>query len=162
MKTVAASARIMPVKAHILVLEARYYEDVSAALLEGALAHLGAAGATFEVMDVPGALELPGAIVMATAAERFDGFVALGCVIRGDTSHYDVVSGESARGLMDLTLEGLAIGNGILTCENHGQAMARARMGEMDKGGGAAAAALALVRLGRNLVASAEAEGAAS
>jgi 6,7-dimethyl-8-ribityllumazine synthase len=88
---------------------------------------------------------------MAAKADRFDGFVALGCVLRGETSHYDIVANESARGLVDLTMKGLCIGNGILTCENEQQAMARARVSEMDKGGGAAEAALAMVRLRRRI-----------
>lgn len=102
-------------------------------------------------MAVPGALELPGAIAMAHHSGKYDGYVALGCVLRGETSHYDIVANESARGLMNLTLAGLCIGNGILTCENEAQAWARARVAEMDKGGGAAEAALAMVRLSRAL-----------
>jgi 6,7-dimethyl-8-ribityllumazine synthase len=131
---------------HILIVEARFYDDLSDALADGCIAALDAAGATYERAVVPGALEIPGAI--ALAAGRFDGFVALGCVMRGETTHYDTVSNESARGIMDLTVrERLAIGNGILTVENEDQAWARARRSGEDKGGGAAKAALALIAL---------------
>ncbi len=138
---------------HLLIVEARFYEDIADELLSGAVAALEAAGATFDKVSVPGALEIPAAIAMALyAAEEgatdYDGFVALGCVIRGETSHYDIVAGESARGLMDLAIEeGIAIGNGILTCENGAQAFARARVTEKNKGGGAAQAALAMIAI---------------
>jgi 6,7-dimethyl-8-ribityllumazine synthase len=128
------------------MVEARYYEDISDALLAGATDALERAGASFERCAVPGALEIPGAI--ALAAGRFDGFVALGCVIRGETTHYDIVSNESARGIMDLTVrDRLAIGNGILTCENEEQAWERARPEKLNKGGGAAEACLAMIGL---------------
>ena len=104
--------------------------------------HIEKAGATWERMAVPGALEIPGAIAMAHETGLYHGYVALGCVLRGETTHYDIVANESSRGIMDLTLEGLCIGNGILTCENEDQAWARAKVDEMDKGGGAAEAAL--------------------
>jgi 6,7-dimethyl-8-ribityllumazine synthase len=138
-------------KAHVLIVEARFYAAISDELAKGAIAAIERAGGTFERVAVPGSLEIPGAIAMAAASKRFDGFVALGCVLRGETSHYDIVAGESARGLLDLTLEGLCIGNGILTCENEDQAWARARVSEMDKGGGAGEAALAMIRLNRTL-----------
>lgn len=138
-----------PLKAHLLILEARFYGDLCDELARGAAAAIERAGATWERMAVPGALELPGAIALAAVSGRYDGYVALGCVLRGETSHYDIVSNESARGIMELTLEGLAIGNGVLTCENEAQAWARARVEEMDKGGGAADAALAMIRFAK-------------
>lgn len=128
----------------ILVVVAPYYKEISDALLKGAQAAL--ADAEVEIVEVPGALEIPGAIASAVRSRtRFDGYVALGCVIRGETSHYDYVAGESARALMDLTLQGIALGNGILTVENRDQAMKRA--GDKDKGGDAARACLAMVLL---------------
>ena len=128
----------------ILIVVAPYYKDVSDALLAGAKTALS--DAEVEIVEVPGALEIPGAMASAVKSRtRFDGYVALGCVIRGETSHYDYVAGESARALMDLTLDGIAIGNGILTVENRAQAMARA--GDRDKGGDAARACLAMVGL---------------
>ncbi|MEE2525021.1 6,7-dimethyl-8-ribityllumazine synthase [Hyphobacterium sp. HN65] len=128
----------------ILIVVAPYYEEVSDALLAGAKAALG--DADVDIAEVPGALEIPGAIACAVKSRtRFDGYVALGCVIRGETSHYDYVAGESARALMDLTLDGVAVGNGILTVENREQAMKRA--GEKDKGGDAARACLAMIGL---------------
>ena len=134
---------------HIMIVEARFYEDIADELARGAIAVLEEVGATYERFAVPGALEIPAAVQIAsTSARRFDGYVALGCVIRGETSHYDIVCGESARGLQDLALRhGLAIGNGILTVENEAQAWARARVEEMDKGGDAARAALAMIEL---------------
>ncbi|MBB6227123.1 6,7-dimethyl-8-ribityllumazine synthase [Polymorphobacter multimanifer] len=132
---------------HILIVEARFYDAIADAELAGAVAVLDAAGATHERITVPGALEIPGAIALAEATGRFDGYVALGCVIRGETFHFEVVAGESARGIMALTLDGMAIGNGILTVENEAQAWARARASEKDKGGEAAKAALAMVAL---------------
>jgi 6,7-dimethyl-8-ribityllumazine synthase len=134
---------------HLLVIEARFYDDISDALLAGAVAAIERAGATFERVSVPGALEIPAAISMALAGgERFDGFVALGCVIRGETAHFEIVANESARALMNLAVEHrLAIGNGILTVENDEQAWRRARVGELNKGGGAAEAALAMIAL---------------
>ncbi|HEX7110460.1 MAG TPA: 6,7-dimethyl-8-ribityllumazine synthase [Aestuariivirga sp.] len=138
----AASGKL---KARLLVLEARYYADLCDELVKGAVAAIERAGATWDHVIVPGALELPGAIAIAEAAKRYDGYVALGCVLRGETMHYEIVSNESARGLMDLTLKGFCIGNGILTCENEEQAWARAKTSEGDKGGGAAEAALAMI-----------------
>lgn len=139
--------------AHLLIVEARYYDALLDALLEGARAAIARAGATCEVVTVPGALEIPPAIAIAAASGRFDGFVALGCVIRGETTHYEIVSGESSRAIMDLaTQRSLAIGNGILTVENEAQAWARARMSEQDKGGGAAEAALHLIALKRRFM----------
>lgn len=145
--------------AHILIVEARYYDGIADALLAGAKAAIEAAGATCDVVTVPGALEIPAAIVIAVEAadaieEPFDGVVALGCVIRGETGHYDIVAGESARALMDIsTSMSLPLGNGILTVENEAQAWARARVNEMNKGGGAAEAALSLVALKRRFAA---------
>ena len=141
----------------ILVVEARFYDDIADLLLKGALRALKQAGAAHDRVSVPGALEIPPAIVIALdAAERrgrpYDGVVALGCVIRGETSHYDIVAGESARALMDIALaRHLPVGNGILTVDTEAQAVARARPDRWDKGGGAAKAALALVRLKRRL-----------
>lgn len=132
---------------HLLIVEARFYEDMSDALFEGARAALEAAGATYDRVSVPGALEIPAAIALADATGRYDGYVALGVVIRGETYHFEVVSNESARGIMALTLDGLAIGNGILTCENDEQAWVRARPSEKNKGGDAALAALAMIEL---------------
>jgi 6,7-dimethyl-8-ribityllumazine synthase len=130
----------------ILVVESRYYEHIAEELLKGAHATLEAAGCNIETLTVPGALEIPAAISIALNDGEYDGFVALGCVIRGETTHYDIVAGESARAIMDLNLEGACIGNGILTVENEAQALARARVSEMNKGAGAAEACLALAR----------------
>lgn len=130
---------------HLLIVEARFYEALADALLDGARNALDAAGATHETVTVPGALEIPAAIGLA--AEAYDGFVALGTVIRGETYHFEVVASESARGIMALTLDGIAIGNGILTVEDEAQAWARARKAEKDKGGEAAKAALAMIAL---------------
>lgn len=137
------------VKARLLIVEARFYEALSDELAKGAIAAIERAGAKWDRVAVPGSLEIPGAIAMAQASRRYQGYVALGCVLRGETSHYDIVAGESARGLMDLALKGLAIGNGILTCETEAQAWARARVTGMDKGGCAALAALAMIRFAR-------------
>ncbi len=139
-------------KKKLLIIEARFYDDLADALLEGAKAALDEAGAAYEVVTVPGALEIPAVISFALDAEDdegegYDGFVALGTVIRGETYHFEIVSNESARGLMALTLDGLAIGNGILTVENEAQALARADPTQKDKGGEAAKAALALLDL---------------
>jgi 6,7-dimethyl-8-ribityllumazine synthase len=133
----------------LLIVEARFYADISDALLVGATAALKAAGAEWDTITVPGALEIPGAIAMASASATYDGYVALGCVIRGETTHYETVANESARGLMDLTVHRrLAIGNGILTVENEDQAWARTRADRVeDKGGNAAKAALAMIAL---------------
>jgi 6,7-dimethyl-8-ribityllumazine synthase len=133
----------------ILIVEARYYAHLNDLLLEGARAAL--AGHEVEVITVPGALEIPAAIALAAETGRFDAFVALGVVIRGETYHFEIVAGESARGLMALTLDGLAIGNGILTVEDEAQALTRARPDQKDKGGEAAKAALALLGLRERL-----------
>ena len=143
--------------ARILVVEARFYDSLADELLRGARAAIAAAQAEAEVLTVPGALEIPAAIAIALdaaeAARRpFEAVVALGCVIRGETGHYDIVAGESARALMDLSVaRRLPLGNGILTVETEAQAWTRARVSELDKGGGAADAALALLRLKRRL-----------
>ena len=136
-------------QSHLLIVEARFYNDISDELLAGATAAIERAGATFERVTVPGALEIPAAVAMAVAsAKKFDGYVALGCVIRGETTHYETVANESARALMDLAVtHRLAVGNGILTVENDEQAWARARVSEMNKGGAAAEAALAMIAL---------------
>jgi 6,7-dimethyl-8-ribityllumazine synthase len=132
----------------ILIVEARFYDDLSDALLDGARAALDTAGARYDVVTVPGALEIPAAISFALDGADYDGFVALGCVIRGETYHFDIVANESCRALMDLTVEeAVAIGNGILTVENEAQAWARARREEGDKGGFAARAALTMIDL---------------
>ena len=131
-----------------LIVEARFYNDLADELLRGAEAALTAAGAEFDRVTVPGSLEIPAAVAMAMG--KYDGFVALGCVMRGETTHYEIVSGESARALMDLTVEHrIALGNGILTVENEDQAWARARVKEQNKGGGAATAAVAMALLRR-------------
>ena len=132
---------------HLLIVEARFYDEFADELLKGAAQALEAAGATYDVVTVPGALEIPAAIALAADTGRYDGYVALGTVIRGETYHFEVVSNESARGIMALTLDGLAIGNGILTCENDEQAWARARVADKNKGGDAAKAALAMMAL---------------
>lgn len=132
-----------------LIIEARFYTDLLDALAEGAIEAIEAAGAQYERISVPGALEIPGAIAIADASSKdYAGYIALGCVIRGETSHYDTVCNESARGIMNLTLEKqLAIGNGIITVENSGQAWARADKMQKNKGGDAARAALAMAAL---------------
>ena len=142
---------------HILIVEARFYEDMADALLDGATSALKEAGATFDVVTVPGALEIPAAIAMAldgadNGVTEYDGFVALGMVIRGETHHFDIVANESARALMDLAVsESLALGNGILTVENSDQAWVRARKSDGDKGGFAARAALTMIELKKRL-----------
>ncbi|BBK31817.1 6,7-dimethyl-8-ribityllumazine synthase [Allostella humosa] len=144
---------------HILIVEARFYDDLADELVKGAVGRLAAAGATHDRISVPGAFEIPAAIAFAeragravASATRYDGYVALGCVIRGETTHYDYVCGESARGLQDLAVrDGLAIGYGILTVENGAQAWARARVSEKNKGGDAATACLAMIELKRKL-----------
>ncbi|WP_118858144.1 6,7-dimethyl-8-ribityllumazine synthase [Sphingomonas mesophila] len=133
--------------ARVLIAEARFYAHLNDLLLAGARAALDAAGHTHETITVPGALELPAAIALAAESGRFDAFVALGVVIRGETYHFEIVAGESARGLMALTLDGHAVGNGILTVENEAQALVRADPAQLDKGGDAARAALALLEL---------------
>jgi 6,7-dimethyl-8-ribityllumazine synthase len=133
--------------AKLLIVEARFYDHLNDLLLEGARAAIEDAGHVHETVTVPGALEVPAAIALAAESGRYDGFVALGVVIRGETYHFEIVSTESARGIMALTLDGLAIGNGILTVENEAQALTRARPDEKDKGGEAAKAALAMMDL---------------
>lgn len=133
--------------AKVLIVEARFYDEFADALLDGARNALEASGHTHEVITVPGALEIPAAIAAAADSGRYDAFVALGTVIRGETYHFEIVAGESARAIMALTLDGVAIGNGILTVENEDQARVRARREEKDKGGEAAKAALALLDL---------------
>lgn len=142
---------------HIMIVEARFYADLADELARGAIAAIEQAGATWQRFAVPGALEIPCAIQYAVRSmdffsgrRRFDAYVALGCVIRGETSHYDIVCGESARGLQDLALKyTLAIGNGILTVENRDQAWARASVDQKNKGGGAARACLDMLELKR-------------
>jgi 6,7-dimethyl-8-ribityllumazine synthase len=133
-----------------LLVEARFYPHLNDMLLEGARKAIEAAGHKHETLTVPGALELPGAIALAARSGRFCAFVALGVVIRGDTYHFEIVSNESARGLMELTVQGYAIGNGILTVENEEQAIQRADPDNGDKGGDAARAAVALYDLRDN------------
>lgn len=138
-------------KPRVLIVEARFYEDIADALFEGAKAAIEASDFEYDRIDVPGALEIPAAIRFAmnrTGSKAYDGYVALGCVIRGETTHYDIVTNESARGLQQLALEfQLAIGNGILTVENEEQAWDRARMDLQNKGGGAALACVAMIGL---------------
>ncbi|MFG6282954.1 6,7-dimethyl-8-ribityllumazine synthase [Sphingomonas sp. S6] len=133
--------------ANILIVEARFYDHLNDMLLAGARAAIEAAGHTHETVTVPGALEVPGAIALASDTSRYDAFVALGVVIRGETYHFEIVANESARGIMALTMDGLAIGNGILTTENEAQAITRADPGQLDKGGGAAQAAITMMDL---------------
>ena len=133
--------------ANVLIVEARFYDHLNDLLLAGTRAAIEAAGHTHETVTVPGALEVPAAIALASESGRYDAYVALGVVIRGETYHFEVVSNESARGIMALTLDGLPIGNGILTVENEAQALARARPDEKNKGGEAAVAALAMLAL---------------
>lgn len=136
--------------ARILIVAARYYKDVVDALVTGAVRAVADAGATSDVIDIPGAFEVPAAIALAARSGKYDGYIALGCVIRGETSHYDYVCGESARGLMDLSIQKhLPIGYGILTVENEAQAIARADPATRDKGGEAARACLAVLALSR-------------
>ena len=143
--------------ARLLIVEARFYEEIANALLAGATRALEQAQATFDRISVPGSLEIPMAIALAVDAARrrrrpYDGVVALGCVIRGETIHFEIVSHQSARGLMEVSLaRGIPIGNGIITVENEAQALARARMEDQDKGGDAARAVLSLVALKRRL-----------
>jgi 6,7-dimethyl-8-ribityllumazine synthase len=133
---------------HLLIVEARFYEDIADMLLAGATRALQIADATFERVIVPGALEIPAALRLGLASGRYDAFVALGCVIRGETSHYDIVAGESARAVMDLAVrQGALVGNGILTCDTGEQARRRADPGAKDKGGDAVRAALALLEV---------------
>jgi 6,7-dimethyl-8-ribityllumazine synthase len=139
-------------KAHVMIVEARFYEPLADELVRGAVAALDKAGVTYERFAVPGAFEIPAAVSFAIASGRFDGYVALGCVIRGETSHYDYVCGESARGLQDLALRhNAAIGYGILTVEDEDQAWARAKVDDGNKGGDTANACLAMMALKRKL-----------
>lgn len=143
-------------KIRILIVEGRFYSDLADALLAGATDAITAFGAEYDVITVPGALEIPAVIAIAEEAGskgvRYDGYVALGTVIRGETYHFEIVSNESSRGLMDLAVrQGLAIGNGILTVEDEEQAWARARISEGDKGGGAARACLEVVSIRQRL-----------
>jgi 6,7-dimethyl-8-ribityllumazine synthase len=133
--------------ARILIVEARFYDHLNDLLLAGARTAIEEEGHRHETVTVPGALEVPGALAMAAETGRYDAFVALGVVIRGETYHFEVVSNESARGIMALTMDGLAIGNGILTVENEAQALVRADPAQLDKGGGAAKAAIAMLAL---------------
>ncbi len=133
--------------AHVLIVEARFYAHLNDLLLAGARAAIEAGGHTHETVTVPGALEVPGAVALAAESGSYDAYVALGVVIRGETYHFEVVSGESARGLMALSLDGLAVGNGILTVEDEAQALARADPARKNKGGEAAEAALAMLAL---------------
>ena len=159
-----ADARRAPLKdqtdisgAHALIVEARFYDDIQDALLEGAVAELKAAGVTYDVMTVPGALEIPAAISIAITSGKYggspyDAAIALGCVIKGETIHFEIVSMESARGLVDLSVnKNFPIGNGIITVNTEAQAWARARVSELNKGGDAARAALAMLRIKRRL-----------
>jgi 6,7-dimethyl-8-ribityllumazine synthase len=133
--------------ARILIVEARFYAHLNNMLIAGARAVITGAGHEVEVLTVPGALEIPGAIALAMESEQYDGFVAIGVVIRGETYHFEIVAGESARAIMALTMDGIPIGNGILTVENEAQALVRADTAQKDKGGEAAKAALALLDL---------------
>jgi 6,7-dimethyl-8-ribityllumazine synthase len=133
--------------AKVLIIEARFYAHLNDMLIAGAKAAIKAAGHKSEVITVPGALEIPGAISLADASGDYDAYVAIGVVIRGETYHFEIVAGESARGIMALTMDGVAIGNGILTVENEEQALIRADPAQKDKGGEAAKAALALLAL---------------
>jgi len=135
----------------ILLVCSPYYTDIAEMLVTGAMAECEASNATYERIDVPGALEIPPAIQIAASMGDYDGFVALGCIIRGETTHYDTVCNDSSRGLMELGLRGYAIGNGILTVENIDQAFVRANPDDQNKGGGAARAALHLIALQRKL-----------
>ncbi len=133
--------------AKFLIVEARFYAPLNDMLLAGARAAIVAAGHSHETVTVPGALEIPGAVALADQGGLYDGYVALGVVIRGETYHFEIVAGESARGLMALSMDGVAIGNGILTVEDEAQALVRADPAQKDKGGEAAKAAIAMLGL---------------
>ena len=133
--------------AKFLIVEARFYDHLHDMLVSGASAAIKAAGHQVDVITVPGALEIPAAIALADASGQYDGYVGIGVVIRGETYHFEIVAGESARGIMALSMDGLAIGNGILTVEDEAQAIVRADPKQKDKGGEAAKAALALLAL---------------
>ena len=144
----------------VLIIEAPFYKHITDQLVDGALAVLKDAGVEYERTEVPGAFEIPGAISFAEmaqeehplASKHFDGYIALGCVIRGETSHYDYVAGESCRALMDLSLEGIAIGNGILTVEDEQQALVRCDVNQKNKGGDAAEACLRMIELREHMM----------
>ncbi|BBI20817.1 6,7-dimethyl-8-ribityllumazine synthase [Qipengyuania flava] len=138
--------------ARFLIVEARFYDHLNDQLIAGARAALEGAGHDVEVLTVPGALEIPGAIALASESDLYDGYVAIGVVIRGETYHFEIVAGESARGIMALTMDGMAIGNGILTVEDEQQALVRADPAQKNKGGEAAQAALALLKLQERFV----------
>ena len=141
---------------HILIVTASFYPEITEMLLKGATAALKAKGATYEIADVPGAFEIPGVVAFAHKNRRYDGFVTLGCVIRGETTHYDYVCSESARGLMDLAVrEHAAIGYGILTVESMAQAVVRADIKQGNKGGDVAEACLRMIELKRHFEAAA-------
>lgn len=148
--------------ARLLVVVAPYYRSIADAMVEGARAVAAEAGASVDLVEVPGALEVPTAIALAAARGLYDGYVAIGCVIRGETTHYDTVCNDSSRGLTLLGLQGHCIGNGILTVENYEQAAVRADPEGQNKGGGAAAAALHLIALKRRWESRAAGEGAVS
>jgi 6,7-dimethyl-8-ribityllumazine synthase len=138
---------------HVMIVEARFYEDIGDMLLAGAIAAIEEQGATYERFTVPGALEIPAAVEMGVRSVKFDAYLALGCVIRGGTTHYEIVSGESCRGLMDLSVQhALCLGNGILTVENMEQAIERADPSQLNKGGSAAFAALKMVEVEQSLL----------
>lgn len=132
---------------NILIVTSRYYSEIMAELEAGVIAQLEAAGAHHDILEVPGAFEIPGAIALASDADEYDGYIALGCVIRGETSHYDHICNEVARGLMNLSLAGIPVGFGVLTCENADQAMARASRTGKNKGAEIVAAVLRMVEL---------------
>lgn len=138
---------------HLLVVDAPYYTEISKSLMQGVSEVLDAANATHDYVTVPGVLEIPAAISMAlNSPKHYDGYIVIGCVIRGETTHYEIVSNESARAIMDLSVaHNLAIGNGIQTVENEAQAWARAKVSEKNKGGGAATAALEMIKLKKSL-----------
>ena len=133
--------------ARFLIVEARFYAHLNDMLIAGARGALERSGHQVDVVTVPGALEIPGAIALAAESGRYDGFVGIGVVIRGETYHFEIVAGESARGIMALTMDGIAVGNGILTVENEAQALVRADPAQGNKGAGAAEAAIALLAL---------------
>lgn len=133
--------------ARFLIVEARFYDHLNDMLIAGTTAALEAKGHDVDVVTVPGALEIPGAIALASESDRYDGYVAIGVVIRGETYHFEIVASESSRGIMALTMDGLAVGNGILTVENEAQAIVRADPTQANKGAGAAQAAMALLTL---------------
>ena len=138
---------------HLLVVDAPYYTEISKSLMQGVTHVLEQAGATHDYVTVPGVLEIPAAVSMAQGSSKnYDGYIVIGCVIRGETTHYEIVSNESARAIMELSVKhGLAIGNGIQTVENEAQAWARAKTSEKNKGGGAAQAALAMIALKKSM-----------